>query len=112
MRHSRCENQEMPGSQLVISPFGLDQKAPLEDMDRHVAARRMAVQFPTGLERKEDVSDRRLMEDGDLAVAVLGRMVLGPQPSQPLGQVEGVSGSGKAAGRSRSKPLACLVVIG
>ena len=112
MRHSRGENQEMPGSKIVISSFRLDQKAPLEDMDRNVPSCRMAVQSPTGLESKEDVPDGRMVEDGDLPVAVLRRMVLRPQSGQPLGQVEGVSGSGKTIDRSRSKPLARLVVIG
>ena len=85
MRHSRCENQEMPGSKVVISSFRLDQKAALEDMDRHVPSCRMAVQSPTRLESKEDMPDGRMMEDGDLTVAILRRMVLSPQSGQPLG---------------------------
>ena len=111
MRHSRCENQEVPGSKVVISSFRLDQKAPLEDLDRHVSSCRMPVQSTTGLEGKKDVRDGRTVEDGDLPVSVLRRMVLSPQTGQPLGQVEGVSGSGKAIDRSPPKPLAPLVVI-
>ena len=71
MRHPRCENQQVPGSEVVVPSFRLDQEASFEDVDRHVPSCQMPVQAPAGLEGEEDVPDRRMMEEGDLAVAVL-----------------------------------------
>ena len=70
MWDSRREYEEMSGRKVVLSFFRLDQKPPLQDLDRHFPSRGVPVQSPTGLEGKEDVRDGRAVKDRDLTVAV------------------------------------------
>lgn len=72
----------MARSQVVLPALGLHEKATLQDMNGHFPTRRVPSQAPAWLEREEDIPDGRAMEDRDLTMAVLRRMVFSPQLGQ------------------------------
>ena len=100
----------MASVQVVIAALRLNQKATLEDVDDDFPLHRVPGQASAWLEREEDMSDGRTIEDRDLTVAILGRMVLSSQIPQQPSQIKGVGLTSKAIYGSPPQPFLWIII--